>query len=281
MSDVVWQDLVGKWRGIRRAWIMAVVAFLVLANGGKAQTGMPPSPPPLRLTLLVTDDPIPARKIVPALTSGNRFAEVLISASTPILRQGKPVSLTAIKPGFRLVCQGDWTDGTRSTFRAMSVRIDGNVSSAVFRERVARACQKLAGRTRPNAVPSVAPARVTPPPVSGSRTLDCTDAFVLEDPKLVKDAEGKPEVDTEKSPYYVTGVLRNISGFAYDRVDVQLSVLDRDGRKIADQNAVGHNIRTADRWQFRAEPPVFLPYRQGQSIRVEKITGTLRAEEGK
>jgi hypothetical protein len=284
MSNVLGQWPAGRCRRIQRAVstaAAAVAVLVVLAMGGRGQTRAPQSPSvvaPLRLTLLVTDDPIPARKIVPALTSGNSFAEVFISASTPILRQGKRIPLTAIKPGFSLVCQGDWTDATRSTFRAASVRVEGNVPSTVFRERVALACQKLAGRTRPALVPQVTrPTRVTPVG-SSSRSVSAMDDFVLEDPKLVKGAEGKPEPGTENAPYYVTGVLRNISGIAYDRVEVQLSVLDRDGKKIADQNATGHNVRPADRWQFRAEPPVYLPYRQGQSIRVEKIMGMPRAD---
>lgn len=254
--------------------LMGVLACGTVRSGAVPQAAAPPQ----RLTLIATDVPLTERKIVPALTSGNKFTDLLIPAATPILRQGKRQSLTAIKPGFRLICQGNWTDATRSTFRAVSVTVGGVVPPGVLRERVARACELLTGRTRPsqNAATTTTPVRTAP--VAASRVVSALDGFVLENAKLEKDDESAPEKGTENLPYSVEGTLRNISGQAYDRLEVQISVLDRDGKKIADQSATALNVRPGDRLKFRASPPVYLSYRLGQTIRIEKITGTVRAE---
>jgi len=54
-------------------------------------------------------------------------------------------------------------------------------------------------------------------------------------------------------------------------VDLALSILDRDCRKVFDQSAGVYNIRPGDRWKFTGGPTLYLPYKQGQTIRVEQI----------
>jgi hypothetical protein len=256
--------------------VSGVMLTGVLACGMGQSRAIPQTTPvPQHLTLIATDVPITERKIVPALTSGNKFTDLLIPTAVPITRQGKRLPLAAIKPGHSLVCRGSWTDATRSTFRAVSVTVGGAVPPGVLRERVARACELLTGRTRPSQN-TTTPVRTTP--VASPRVVSALDGFVMENAKLTRDEEASREKGTDNSPYCVEGTLRNISGQAYDRLEIQVSVLDRDGKKIADQNAIALNVRPGDRLKFRATPPVYLSYRLGQTIRIEKITGTLRAE---
>jgi hypothetical protein len=256
----------------------AALALLVTAvpqPGGAVPQGGAPQ----QLTLLTVDTPILSRKVVPALTSGNKFADLSIPAAAPIARQGKRIPLSALKPGSLLVCRGNWTDATRSTFRAVSVTVSGIVPPGILRDRIAAACGQLNGRTRPGAPNAATAARPTRPPVPGSaRIVSALDGFVMESAKLERDDDALPRAGTEDYPYYAQGVLRNISGLAYDRLEVQFSVLDRDGKKIADQHLILVNVQPGDRLTFRATPPVYLAYRMGQTVRIEKITGTVRTE---
>jgi hypothetical protein len=250
-----------------------------------AQNSARPAPKPAApfvLTFLTTDEPIRGRKIVPALTSGNDFAEIMIPAAAPIVRNGKRVPLTAIRPGLRLVCRGDWTDATRSTFRTVLVTIEGTVPPRIVQERVALACQKLSGRSRPSRAQSTLTASSNTASAASTRftasRIGAAEAFVLDSGTVEREENAVPKPGTENYPYHVHGILRNISGLAYDAVEVQISVLDRDGKKVADQTAAIKNVRPGDRWQFRAEPPVYMPYRLGHTVRIERITAVPRRE---
>lgn len=223
------------------------------------------------LTVVATDDPVRSRKIVPVLTSGDKFAEVFVPAATPIVRRSAPnkrLTLTAIKAGWQFTCSGDWTDATRSLFRVSAVVLENPISASQLRQRVARACDRLT--TLPNSGQALKKAA----PRIESQTREVSDGFVVEEATLERNDNLPVQRGTEYPAYQAEGTLRNISGLAYREVIVEMSILDRDRKKVSDQRAVGKNIRSGDHWKFRADPPLYLIYRVGHTVRVDRIIGT-------
>lgn len=226
------------------------------------------------LTVVATDDAAPARKIVPGLTSGDKFIEVLVPAASPVVRRSAPnkrLPVTAIKTGWQFTCAGDWTDATRSVFRVTAIVLERQISPAELRRMVARACDRL------TALPNSGQAMKRAQPKSESRTVDASDGFVVEVVTLERNDNLPAQKETEYPAYQVEGTLRNISGQSYREITVELSILDRDRKKVADQRAVGKNIRAGDHWKFRADPPLYLIYRLGHTVRVDRIIGITEA----
>lgn len=220
------------------------------------------------LTVVATDVPNPERRTVQCLTSGDYFVDVVIPTSAVVRssQNGKRLPLNTIGAATKMTCRGNWTDATRTIFRATSVTLVGKVSRGELDRRFAAACDRIA-KTNPKARP-------TPLPIAGTR--DVTDQVVVESVTLERRDDLPVQTGTGNAAYTAEGVLRNISGTTYDRVEVQMSVLDRDKKKIADQTATGANIRTGDRWKFQGTPPLYLTYKNAHTIRVEHITATVK-----
>jgi hypothetical protein len=233
----------------------------MVALGATPVLGGRQRPASQTLTLVATDDAVPAKKSVAVLTDRNIFAQLLVPASTPILRNGGRISLTRIKTGAPLTCRGRWVDASQSVFRASAVSVGAPLSGAQLRHRVALACQRVS--TRPNTDRAVTARPHT--------RISATDDFVLEEWSLERDDAAPTQPGTDNAAYHARGVMRNISGRSFERVDLALSILDRDGRKVFDQTAETVNVRAGDRWQFAGGPILYLPYRQGHTVRVDQI----------
>src|SRR5689334_13823739 len=104
------------WWHIRGWWMLALPAGVGFVQSPiQAQ-----KQPAYVLTVVATDDPLRTRKVVPVLTSGDKFVEVFVPVATPVIRRNTPkknLPLTAVKTGWQFTCAGDWTDSTRSVFR--------------------------------------------------------------------------------------------------------------------------------------------------------------------
>jgi hypothetical protein len=255
------------WWKVRGWWALALLGLIALVPL-PVQAQKKPS---YVLTVVATDDPARVRKMVPVLTSGDKFVEVFVPAATPVVRRSAPkkrLTLASIKTGWQFTCAGDWTDATRSVFRVTAIVLEHQIPASKLRERVARACDRLTTLSNSGLAKKEASTK------NKARTLEASDGFVVEVATLERNDNLPVQKGTEYPAYQAEGTLRNISGQAYREVIVEMSILDRDRKKVADQKAIGKNVRAGDHWKFRAEPPTYLIYRVGHTVRVDRIIGT-------
>jgi hypothetical protein len=133
------------------------------------------------------------------------------------------------------------------------------VPSRVLSDRVSAACALVTERRqRESAAVTVRAVRRAaarnagrPAPRAGA---DLSDVFVAEGLSLERDEPAEQALPAWKPGYRATGTLRNVSGSAYAAVEVQASVFDNRGRKVADQTARLENVRPGDRTRFSRRP---------------------------
>lgn len=284
------------WDGARTVATLsfAAAAALWCLGGGPQRAGIPkrlsllqPSlpaalrqVPPRRASLhaLAADRPSLRRRSVAAISSeGKGFVDLIVPEGARIVRaDGRTGALPDVRPGQKLVCRGEWADDAHTTFRVAQVSLGPVVPSRVLSDRVAAACALVTERReRESAAVTVRAARRTaarnagrPAPRVGA---DLSEVFVAEGLSLERDEPARAAAPGVEPGYRATGTLRNVSGSAYAAVEVQASVFDNRGRKVADQTVRLENVRPGDRARFFAGPPAALPFREGHSVRVDGI----------
>jgi hypothetical protein len=242
--------------------VLAAALSLAVMLSATPVLGGRQAPSPQTVAMVATDDAVAAKKSVAVLTNNDTFAQLFVPAATPIVHGDASLPLARIKTGAQIICRGSWTDATRSVFRASWVSVGTPLSATALRHRVALACQRVS--TRPNTDPATK--------IPRHSRVTATEDFVLEEWSLERDDAAPTQPGTGNAAYHARGVLRNISGQSFERVELAISILDRDGKKVFDQSALTYNVRAGDRWQFAGSPLLYLPFKQGQTVRVDQIS---------